>query len=127
MTTQADIEAVPKRVQRKRTKGWRKPGNAVYVGRGTKWGNVFEVGFFYQLFDYGWSVSSGHHEGFEYCGDKKTATEMFERMIGKESGTWKFRPTVNEINELRGKDLMCWCDLSSPCHADVLLEISNAE
>jgi hypothetical protein len=32
---------MPKRVQRKRTKGWRMPLGAVYVGRPTKWGNPF--------------------------------------------------------------------------------------
>jgi hypothetical protein len=27
--------------------------------------------------------------------------------------------------ELRGKDLMCFCALDQPCHADVLLELAN--
>lgn len=27
--------------------------------------------------------------------------------------------------ELRGKDLVCWCPLEEPCHADVLLEWAN--
>lgn len=31
----------PKRIQRKRVKGWRMPEGAVYVGRGSKWGNPF--------------------------------------------------------------------------------------
>jgi len=31
----------PKRIQRKRTKGWRMPPNTVYAGRGSKWGNPF--------------------------------------------------------------------------------------
>jgi len=31
----------PVRIQRKRTKGWRMPEGAVYVGRGSKWGNPF--------------------------------------------------------------------------------------
>jgi len=34
----------PIRIQRKRTKGWKKPENAVYVGRGSEWGNPFVVG-----------------------------------------------------------------------------------
>jgi hypothetical protein len=34
---------MPKRIQRKRTKGWRMPEGAVYVGRPTKWGNPFDV------------------------------------------------------------------------------------
>lgn len=29
----------PRRIQRKRTKGWRMPEGAVYVGRGSRWGN----------------------------------------------------------------------------------------
>ena len=33
--------ADPRRVQRKRYKGWRLPPNTVYVGRGSKWGNPF--------------------------------------------------------------------------------------
>ena len=28
-------------------------------------------------------------------------------------------------NELRGKNLACWCDLDEECHCDFLLEISN--
>lgn len=44
-----------------------------------------------------------------------------------------FRPYAEEraaadpswLAPLRGRDLSCWC-LASPCHADVLLELSNA-
>jgi hypothetical protein len=32
---------------------------------------------------------------------------------------------AKNINELRGKDLACWCALDQPCHADVLLEFAN--
>jgi len=34
----------PARVQRKRIKGWRMPEGAVYVGRGSKWGNPYRIG-----------------------------------------------------------------------------------
>ena len=27
--------------------------------------------------------------------------------------------------ELRGRDLVCWCALNVPCHADVLLQFAN--
>jgi hypothetical protein len=27
--------------------------------------------------------------------------------------------------ELRGRDLVCWCALDMPCHADVLLAVAN--
>lgn len=32
---------MPQRIQRRRTKGWRMPAGALYVGRPTKWGNPF--------------------------------------------------------------------------------------
>ena len=36
------------------------------------------------------------------------------------------RVTADDIRrELAGKDLVCWCPLNRPCHADVLLEIAN--
>ena len=34
---------MPLRIQRKRTKGWKMPGGAVYAGRPTKWGNPFVI------------------------------------------------------------------------------------
>lgn len=32
---------------------------------------------------------------------------------------------LDNIHELRGRDLACWCPPGLPCHADVLLEIAN--
>jgi len=97
----------PKRIQRERTKGWRMPEGAVYVGRPTKWGNPFDVG--------------GH--------DHQCAVDWFRWWLdGDLPAVWDDRhgPTIKaQISELRGKDLMCWCRLGHPCHADVLLEIAN--
>lgn len=33
--------SAPQRIRRRREKGWRMPEDAVYVGRGSKWGNPF--------------------------------------------------------------------------------------
>lgn len=88
-----------KRIQRKRTKGWRMPEGAVYVGRPTKWGNPFPV---------------------EEYGRQLSVDNFRRRMDGMRA--------IGALNlsELRGKDLACWCALDQPCHADVLLEIANA-
>jgi hypothetical protein len=32
---------------------------------------------------------------------------------------------IKEIQELRGKNLACFCPLDQACHADVLLELAN--
>ena len=43
---------------------------------------------------------------------------------GPESDAYLARIREN-LPELRGKNLACWCALDKPCHADVLLEIAN--
>lgn len=93
---------MPKRVQMKRTKGWRKPEGVVYVGRPTRWGNPFRV---------------------EELG-REEAMRRFRRLFdAKYRGGPKY-PVV-DIAELRGKDLACWCRLDEACHADILLEFAN--
>lgn len=89
----------PKRIQRKRTKGWKMPENTVYVGRPTKYGNPWTVG------RQGISVKTSAE-----------AVELFKRHLAGKS----------HFPELRGKNLACFCRLDQPCHADVLLEIANA-
>jgi hypothetical protein len=32
---------------------------------------------------------------------------------------------INDIHELRGCDLLCWCT-PKPCHGDALLRLANA-
>ncbi|MFJ6073661.1 DUF4326 domain-containing protein [Streptomyces sp. NPDC093065] len=116
----------PRRIQRRRTKGWRAPDGAVYVGRGTRWGNPYAL---------------------KRCGpthavvDSRTGDVIFgstnETEARRVSVVWfrawlssqpELRATVAE--ELQGRDLMCWCPLPADgqpdhCHAAVLLELAN--
>jgi hypothetical protein len=98
--------SAPKRIQRRRTKGWKMPLGVVYVGRPTKWGNPFRVDF---------STSR------EQCCQYFRAAIVNPKMAGNDM------PSLAQVMELRGKDLACWCRLDQPCHADVLLEIANRE
>lgn len=119
---------MPKRIQRKRTKGWRLPDGAVCVTRPGKWGNPFVV---------------NHPNGPAHLRKPMTpemAVASFKSLIEKEGG-WFPVPlpwprgkipaqyiTIEDVQrELRGKDLACFCPLDQPCHADVLLEIANRE
>lgn len=43
MVSPVDEQTTPKRIQRQRTRGWRMPEGAVYVGRPSKWGNPFQL------------------------------------------------------------------------------------
>lgn len=134
-----------KRIQRKRTKGWKMPKNTVYVGRPTKWGNP-------------WELSA--------CGTRRKCVRLYrawlvgtftEKSIERILANGKSCPKQplamlrwlmirgglrNMLSELRGKNLACWCPLCSkhatgkpftescsdcsPCHCDVLGEIANA-
>ena len=91
-----------KRIQRRRTRGWRMPPGAVYVGRPTKWGNPFPVG-------------EPGEDGLPM--DRSETVARYRRYIGTRSDL--------DPRELRGKDLVCWCPLEEPCHADVLLQRAN--
>ena len=110
---------MPKRIQRKRTKGWKMPEGAVYVGRPTKWGNPFRVGR---------PVDRGpNHGGYDFIKDRADAVALFRLTVGPITGGIEARDFIKAAQcELRGKDLACWCPLDQPCHADVLLEIANA-
>lgn len=114
---------MPERIQRKRTKGWRMPPNTVYVGRGSKWGNPYRA----EKSKMGWKViqDRGDYEMVRQTGLSKTeAVECcityFESDCRR---NWYDRSEIQE--ELRGKNLACWCPLDQPCHADVLLELAN--
>lgn len=90
-----------KRIQRKRSPGWRTPPGAVYVGRPTRWGNPYRVG--------------------KNAKSRDEAVDLFELF------TLQTPSFCDEVRrELRGRDLVCWCTEGQPCHADVLLEIANA-
>ena len=102
----------PKRIQRKRTKGWKMPENTIYVGRPSKWGNPFYIG----------EPSPEVDKGLFYAAqDAAEAVNKFRQLCIKK----EFAYPVDDIEELRGKNLACWCSLDQPCHADVLLEEAN--
>ncbi len=92
----------PKRIQLKRTKGWRMPANTVKVDRSTKWGNPWKVG---GIFTAQWCVN----RFVDHLELDRTGISL----------------AADARRELRGKNLGCWCPIGSPCHADVLLEIAN--
>ena len=87
-----------RRIQRKRTKGWKMPENTVYVGRPSKWGNPYAL-----------------HLGRVY---ERTVALRFYRKWLRE----KILANAHFLDELKGKDIACWCRLDEPCHADVILK-----
>jgi hypothetical protein len=96
-----------KRIQRQRTKGWRMPEGAVYVGRPSRWGNQFSV---------------DDNLGNALRWDREMVVELHRLWI---TAPWMEASLPYLLAPLRGRDLACWCPLDQPCHADVLLELAN--
>ena len=103
------------RIQRRRTKGFisTAPNElpTVYVGRPSKWGNPFRVGI---------DAVTILHESISISDDPIFYVEAFKEYV-----RGKLIDDPQWLEPLRGKNLSCWCDLSSPCHADILLRLAN--
>lgn len=115
---------MPKRIQLRRAKGWRKPAGCVSVGRGTRWGNPFKLDGTIDARYLRTKMASAQWRGIgsHTPGANEDAVCEFEDALNK--GLLSF--TIDDVKrELRGKDLACWCGAESPCHAQVLLAIAN--
>lgn len=115
----------PKRIQRRRTKGWRMPGEAIYVGRSSRWGNPYKV----VELPGGWlglerrdrigaMILEARFRDKQTA--KKRAVELFENYAQQ-----RLAADPHWLDPLRGNDLACWCPLDEPCHADILLKMAN--
>lgn len=129
---------MPRRIQRQRTKGWRLPEGAVYVGRPTKWGNPFRRrgGGAEAISTVALAMTLGLCEP-----ELSTAAAVlrFAYQLGEVPDNllpavlikvWGEDPelpfTAEDVrSELAGKDLVCWCPLGQPCHAETLLRVAN--
>lgn len=102
----------PRRIQLRRTKDWRKPEGVIVVSRPTKWGNPYRV-------------TAGNH--CTYPANRADVVVAFRRALeaDRDFGRNVLGFHWGDLAELRGHDLACWCALSAPCHADVLLELAN--
>ena len=112
----------PKRIQRKRTRGWKMPRRTIYVGRPSRFGNPYELRNEHGIW---FVIRSGERVGvFESKGmAAQNAIDWYLNYLSNLS--------IDErqyiFDSLRDFNLACWCPLDQPCHADVLLELANSE
>lgn len=122
----------PRRIQRKRTAGWKMPPNTVSVTRPGRWGNMFSV---WRNDDHQWTVSQGgchwKPEHNTKAAAEKLAVEKYRAEVYPD-GPQHYRgfnppPThADVIKGLRGKNVACFCKEDAPfCHGDVLLDLAN--
>ena len=76
------------------------PPNSVYIGRPSKWANPFIIG---------------------KDGTREEVIKKYKNWLLETKWTTGL---ILDIEELRGKDLVCWCS-PLPCHGDILLELAN--
>lgn len=112
----------PARIQLRRTAGWRLPAGAVVVSRPSKWGNPFD----WREAQAEWggtadearaAVVAIYRDWLTMAEPERFPAHLRARRVAILAG----------LSDLRGHDLACWCPVGSPCHADVLLELANAE
>jgi hypothetical protein len=101
------------------------PAGAVYVGRGSRYGNPWRVvksGRFTLDGAPAWSGRGDWEINYPVVRDRSEAAQRacdcFRAWLQTPAGQIELAP-------LRGRDLVCWCPLDQPCHADVLIEIAN--
>lgn len=115
---------MPKRIQRQRTAGWRKPDNCVIVSRPSRFGNPFTVE---DCIAAGWASNANDA--------RKICVDMFRNWLdgtlyggpGPDGTPWSAECrgwVLAHLGDLRGKDLACFCPLDAPCHADELLRLA---
>lgn len=74
--------------------------SAIYIGRGSPWGNPFVIG---------------------KDGDRNEVCDKYESMVLSDQEL-----VVKIKQELKGKDLVCFCK-PQRCHGDFLLKVANEE
>ena len=116
-----------KRIQLRRTRGWRLSEGAVSVARPSSWGNPYTVAG---------AIKNGYASDEETA--RKVAVEFFRSWLlglsGGEQDTYRtgarFYDRIwmrEHLPELIGLDLACWCKPGDPCHADVLLAVADGQ
>ncbi|MGI9500384.1 MAG: DUF4326 domain-containing protein [Geminicoccaceae bacterium] len=94
------------------------PPNTVKVARPTKWGNPYVIGKTI-------AECTGYH-CFAMIETAEDAVEEYREDLFDTDALIEWCGFVHRnIEQLRGKNLACFCPLDQPCHADILLELAN--
>ncbi len=101
----------PGRVRLSRRAGWRKPADAIVVGRGTRWGNPFDC----RVLGVDQAVRA-HARWLAGAGpDIRTVNGR----------RYSRTDVLTHLDLLAGRPLACWCPTSAVCHADTLLRLTQ--
>lgn len=110
------------------------PENTVYVGRPTKWGNPLKLVGDMIYINASWRRKILDPWVYFKQGTIEDVVKYYDLLLNGEwlgdnedMRYWNIELHKLPFNELKGKDLACFCSLSCACHADVLLKrVSSA-
>ncbi|MCK9532509.1 MAG: DUF4326 domain-containing protein [Gammaproteobacteria bacterium] len=75
------------------------PEDAIYIGRGSKWGNPFKIGV---------------------DGSRSQVIFLYEEWLKTQD------ELIDSIDELKDKSLVCFCK-PKPCHGDILIKVQRMD
>jgi hypothetical protein len=79
----------------------------VYIGRPSKWGSPF-------------SYKENSKAKYKVKNRKESIEKHKEWLL---YGEGKY--LLDDLNELKGKTLGCWCDSNQTCHGDIIVKLVN--
>jgi len=95
------------------------PAGASYVGRPSVFGNP-------------WTIAGARDAGYRATDEQlaKWCCQLYREWLtdNKQFGHGQeeqLEKLLRQLPQLRGRQLVCWCALDKPCHADVLAELAN--
>lgn len=129
---------MPERVQLSRKAGWQMPPNTIKVDRTSSFGNVYRVtkvkrvptAAHPETGEEWWVEGDAGYWTIDRNGAKFTkesatafAVELYDLYTKHAGEGFALRARL----ALKGKNLACWCKPGTPCHADVLMALANAD
>lgn len=114
---------MPKRIQRKRTKGWRMPEGTVNITRPGFWGNPYTVK------EWGRELAVKLHRNamLGFWSPSDLPSEWPDSRFARGAQLFQVcQRQRDNLNQLKGCDVCCWCGLDEECHGATYLELANA-
>jgi hypothetical protein len=126
MSAAIQQEVKPKRIQRKRAKGFRLPDKTLCISRPGVWGNIYPVSEFGDLAlplfrnslcgIWNPSLLDGHPEAL-----RGKAYDLHCKWVGQFA-----QHPLDVLRDIlpRYHFIACWCRLDRECHGDIMLEVA---
>jgi hypothetical protein len=131
------LAEVPVRIQRSRQSKQVSPNGLpiAYVGRPGKWGNPFKIvgdiiygdaGHRRKILSKWIYIEPDANDFINWSAPlNEIVISLYINWLAGNDKNFIIPVPFENVNELKGKNLSCWCPKNCKCHADILLELAN--